>query len=230
MPTTLTAHTLVANTTAGPQESQQAELGGLAELWTKLVTAETMVSNTGARTGLAVPQLYLSFPETSVPEGNPLRVLCGFEKISLEPGESKIRLAASFFLSRGGGDVSYAGKFVASIAVQLAQNVSASREHICTAVAECSDVASQSLGDPYSFLKVNKSTFVVTFSPNVPVRQIVVDIIFEDNGPAAMFCGPIKVDGTVYEDDNEISPGHYVSGYKTDPSSPIVWAYKERCI
>jgi hypothetical protein len=30
------------------------------------------------------------------------------------------RLAASFFFSRGGGDVGHAGKFVTSIAVQLA--------------------------------------------------------------------------------------------------------------
>jgi hypothetical protein len=37
------------------------------------------------------------------------------------------RLAASFFFSRGGGDVSHAGMFVTSIAKQVAHNVPASR-------------------------------------------------------------------------------------------------------
>jgi hypothetical protein len=32
------------------------------------------------------------------------------------------RLRASFFFSRGGGDVSHAGKFFTSIAMQLANN------------------------------------------------------------------------------------------------------------
>jgi len=33
------------------------------------------------------------------------------------------RLGASFFFSRGGGDLSHAGKFVTSIAIQLAHNI-----------------------------------------------------------------------------------------------------------
>jgi len=33
------------------------------------------------------------------------------------------RLGASFFFLRGGGDVSYASKFITSITVQLANNV-----------------------------------------------------------------------------------------------------------
>jgi hypothetical protein len=59
------------------------------------------------------------------------------------------RLAASFFFSRGGGDVGHAGKFVTSIAVQLALNVPASRQHISDAVAERRDIVSQSLGDQW---------------------------------------------------------------------------------
>ena len=35
----------------------------------------------------------------------------------------KKRLGASFFFSRGGGDVSHAGKFVSSIAVQLTSSI-----------------------------------------------------------------------------------------------------------
>lgn len=35
-------------------------------------------------------QLYLSYPRTSMPEGTPLQVLRGFDKITLEPGESRL--------------------------------------------------------------------------------------------------------------------------------------------
>jgi hypothetical protein len=62
------------------------------------------------------------------------------------------RLAASFFFLRGGGDVGHVGKFVTSIAVQLAQNVPAARQHISDAVAERSDVASQSLHSQWQHL------------------------------------------------------------------------------
>jgi hypothetical protein len=61
-------------------------------------------------------------------------------------------LAASFFFSRGGGDVGHAGKFVTSIAVQLAHNVPVLRQQICAAVAERSDVASESLRDQWRYL------------------------------------------------------------------------------
>jgi hypothetical protein len=86
--------------------------------------------------------------------------------------------------------------------------------------------------DPDGFLKVTKNTLVVTFSPNVPVRQIVTDLTFTDNGPAAMLCDQIKDDGTIYAGINnrERGPrGGILTPYSTDPSSPIVWDYKERC-
>jgi hypothetical protein len=62
------------------------------------------------------------------------------------------RLVASFFFSRGGGDVSHAGKFVTSIAVQLTHSVPALRQHICDAIAERSDIVSQSLRDQWQHL------------------------------------------------------------------------------
>jgi len=40
------------------------------------------------------------------------------------------RLRARFFFSRGGGDVSHAGKFFTSIAVQLADNIPSLRYQI----------------------------------------------------------------------------------------------------
>ncbi|KAF1815014.1 hypothetical protein P152DRAFT_392310 [Eremomyces bilateralis CBS 781.70] len=63
-------------------------------------------------------------------------------------------LGASFFFSSGGGDVGHAGKFVTSIAVQLARNVSALHQHICDAIAERSDIAGQSLRDQWHHLVV----------------------------------------------------------------------------
>ena len=59
------------------------------------------------------------------------------------------RLGASFFFSRGGGDVGHAGKFVTSIAVQLANNVPPLLRGICEAIAKRSDITEQSLQDQW---------------------------------------------------------------------------------
>ena len=59
------------------------------------------------------------------------------------------RLGASFFFSRGGGDIGHASKFFTSIAVQLARNVPILSRHICEAITEHSDITSQSLRDQW---------------------------------------------------------------------------------
>ncbi|KAK0113061.1 hypothetical protein ONS95_014767 [Cadophora gregata] len=59
------------------------------------------------------------------------------------------RLGASFFFSRGGGDVSHAGKFFTSLAVQLADAVPSLRAHICDAVMRRSHIANLSLLDQW---------------------------------------------------------------------------------
>jgi hypothetical protein len=59
------------------------------------------------------------------------------------------RLGASFFFSRGGGDVGHAGKFVSSIAVQLARSIPALRWYICSAISERSDIGNLSLRDQW---------------------------------------------------------------------------------
>src|SRR5947207_2633710 len=61
-------------------------------------------------------------------------------------------LGASFFFSRGGGDVGHAGKFVTSIAVQLASSVPTIYRFICDAITEHSDIASRSLRDQWQLL------------------------------------------------------------------------------
>ncbi|KAH8636215.1 hypothetical protein IG631_08050 [Alternaria alternata] len=62
------------------------------------------------------------------------------------------RLGASFFFAKGGGDVSHAGKFVTSIAVQLARSISATYEHICGAVENKPDISSLPLQDQWKHL------------------------------------------------------------------------------
>jgi len=59
------------------------------------------------------------------------------------------RLGASFFFSRGGGDVGHAGKFFTSIAVQLANNAPPLQRGICDTIAERNDIADQSLRDQW---------------------------------------------------------------------------------
>jgi hypothetical protein len=62
------------------------------------------------------------------------------------------RLGASFFFAKGGGDVSHAGKFVTSIAVQLAGSISATYEYIRGAVKNKPDISSLPLHDQWKHL------------------------------------------------------------------------------
>src|SRR5271170_6830537 len=68
--------------------------------------------------------------------------------VACEYSERK-HLGASFFFSRGGGDISHAGKFFTSIAVQLANNAPPLQRYICEAIRERSDITSKSLRDQW---------------------------------------------------------------------------------
>jgi len=61
-------------------------------------------------------------------------------------------LGASFFFSRGGGDVGHAGRFVTSFALQLANSIPSLHQHICDAITERGDIVSQSLRDQWQQL------------------------------------------------------------------------------
>jgi hypothetical protein len=54
-------------------------------------------------------------------------------------------LGASFFFSRGGGDISHGGKFVTSIVVQLASCIPTLQPHIFHAISKDTKIASKSL-------------------------------------------------------------------------------------
>jgi hypothetical protein len=59
------------------------------------------------------------------------------------------RLGASFFFSKGGGDVSDAGKFFTSIATQLADTSDTIKSCICKAVRKRRDIANKGLYDQW---------------------------------------------------------------------------------
>lgn len=84
--------------------------------------------------------------------------------------------------------------------------------------------------DADGFDKINENTFVVSISPDVPVRQIVGDISVQYNGPAGMLCDEIASDGMEYDQqsyDRDVPYDRY--RYHTDPSSPNLAAYRDRC-
>jgi hypothetical protein len=61
-------------------------------------------------------------------------------------------LGASFFFSRGKGDVSHANKFFTSIALQLASKSLSLKRSICEVITEHSDIASKALQDQWNQL------------------------------------------------------------------------------
>lgn len=85
-----------------PDRARGVEPGGNPELWETLLTGQTTVENTGSIAGSTVVQLYISFPSDSTPSGTPIRVLRGFEKVSLRSEETKVVM---FNMSRR--DLSY---------------------------------------------------------------------------------------------------------------------------
>lgn len=83
----------------------------------------------------------------------------------------KNTLGASFFFSRGGGDVGHAEKFVTTVAFQLASIIPGLKPKISDAISKRSDIAAQSLRDQWQDLvlgplsklngKVPRSRYVV---------------------------------------------------------------------
>jgi hypothetical protein len=78
------------------------------------------------------------------------------------------------------------------------------------------------VADPEGFKALNGNTFVVSVSPNVPVRQIALNMTDDSHGPAGFFCDHIGSDGL--EGDGKVySDAHYT----TCNSSPGLWKYKQ---
>ncbi|KAK9369477.1 glycosyl hydrolase family 3 N terminal domain-containing protein [Lipomyces kononenkoae] len=62
--------------------------GGNPTLYDVLFQVTVVITNTGSVGGAAIPQLYLSLPQTPGENPTPVKVLRGFERVSLQPGES----------------------------------------------------------------------------------------------------------------------------------------------
>ena len=75
--------------------------GGNPALWETLFEVTATVINNGSVAGEAVPQLYLTFPD-STPAGTPPKQLRGFDKFSVRPGHKR---DVTFALQRR--DISY---------------------------------------------------------------------------------------------------------------------------
>jgi hypothetical protein len=91
------------------------------------------------------------------------------------------RLGASFFFSRGGGDVSHASKFITSIAVQLASIAPTLQRYICDAISEDNNIASKGLRDQWNRLIFRPLSQLIAGS--VPSSfVIVIDALDECEG------------------------------------------------
>ena len=70
---------------------QPIQPGGNPTLWATVYEVVATISNTGPVAGFAVPQLYLGLPAPSADAADitPLKALRGFERVLLQPGESR---------------------------------------------------------------------------------------------------------------------------------------------
>ena len=91
------------------------------------------------------------------------------------------RLGASFFFSRGGGDVGNARKFVATIAVQLAVHILPVQRHIRDVLTERSIIASLSLTDQWRQLVLGPLS-KLDDSDTYPSYVVVIDALDECEG------------------------------------------------
>ncbi|KAH6987883.1 beta-glucosidase-related glycosidase [Ilyonectria sp. MPI-CAGE-AT-0026] len=96
----IAAEPLVESITAVPEQLSIVP-GGNPALWESVYNVSISLTNTGKVYGATVPQLYVTFPD-STPAGTPPKQLRGFEKVWLQAGESQ---TVGFELMRR--DISY---------------------------------------------------------------------------------------------------------------------------
>ncbi|QMW39247.1 beta-glucosidase G [Aspergillus flavus] len=78
----------LAESISSVPEQLPIQPGGNPALWESVYNVSVTVTNTGDVKGATVPQLYVTFPD-STPAGTPPKQLRGFDKVSLAPGESQ---------------------------------------------------------------------------------------------------------------------------------------------
>jgi hypothetical protein len=93
----------------------------------------------------------------------------------------KGHLAASFFFSKGGGEVGKASKFVTTIALQMAMHILPVQRHIRDAATEYRNIASQSLVDQWRQLVVRPLSKLDSSNTNLSY-VLVIDALDECEG------------------------------------------------
>ena len=84
------------------------------------------------------------------------------------------------------------------------------------------------LEDPEGFKALDGRTFVLSFAPNVPVRQIVLGLTHEFGGPAGLFCDDIGSDGLECNDKGIYNDnGRVTCLFHTCEPSPALWRFKQ---
>jgi hypothetical protein len=88
------------------------------------------------------------------------------------------RLGASFFFSKGGGDISHAGKFFTTIAKQLASSVPTLNGHVCEAIKAHADISTLSFHDQWHQLVLDPLSKMNKSSPS-SIYILVIDALDE---------------------------------------------------
>jgi hypothetical protein len=92
--------------------------------------------------------------------------------------QDKGNLGASFFFSRGGGDIGHADRVSPTLAVQLAASIPSARRLICEAIQENKNIASTSLRDQWDQLILSPLSKLDCSAPGTVV-VIVIDALDE---------------------------------------------------
>ncbi|KAJ8123922.1 hypothetical protein ONZ43_g239 [Nemania bipapillata] len=87
-------------------------------------------------------------------------------------------LGASFFFSRGGGDLSNANKLFTTLARQLATRVPSARRYICEAIMRHEDVVEQSIRDQWEQLIIDPLS-KIKYEVGCPTVLLVIDALDE---------------------------------------------------
>ncbi|OAL56342.1 hypothetical protein IQ07DRAFT_4808 [Pyrenochaeta sp. DS3sAY3a] len=82
--------------------------------------------------------------------------------------------------------------------------------------------------DPEGFKMLDGNTFVLSFAPNVCVRQVAFGITHEFGGPAGFFCDSIDSEGLESngKSGRDFPESPAICPYGTCESSPGLWKYK----
>ncbi|KAF8537845.1 putative WD-repeat protein [Trichophaea hybrida] len=89
------------------------------------------------------------------------------------------RLGASFFFSKGRGDLGHAGKLFTSIAAQLANALPALKPYICKSIEENPDIFQRALGEQWKYLIFRPLSSLTRELPQARVLVLVIDALDE---------------------------------------------------